>query len=238
MGFAGHPRQSGGVRGLEIELAHMGGLVESQLNEAINAFERRDIATAERVISADARIDDQHHAVDKKVMELLAAGPFPQPVVREIMTHMKVAGDLERIGDLAKNLAKRTLVVSREQPAPIYPAVARMGRASLQRVTDVLTAYSTRNVEGANAVWGGDDQLDELYNSLFQDILQSMMADTRLVNACTQLVFIAKNFERIGDHATNIAEALLFLVTGTTPAGERPKNDETSVTVVRAPEPR
>ncbi|MBY0421750.1 MAG: phosphate signaling complex protein PhoU [Parvularculaceae bacterium] len=236
MPLAGQLRNVDTLKGLEIDLAQIAGLVESQLADAIAAFERRDIAAAERIIAADSRIDDQHQAVEAKVMDLLAGGPFPPGVVREIMTHMKVAGELERVGDLAKNVAKRTLVVSRERAPPPYAGVVRMGRASLQRVADILTAYSTRNIAGASAVWGGDDELDELYNSLFKEILLAMMADPSLVNVCTQLVFIAKNFERIGDHATNIAEAVHFLVTGAPPRGERPKNDETSVTVVRTPD--
>ena len=213
----------------------MAGVVENQLAESIAAFERRDITAAERIIQSDARVDEQHHAIEARVMALLLAGPFSPQTLREIMTHHKVAAELERVGDLAKNVAKRTLVVSRERPPQPYVGVARMGRTSLQRVTDILTAYSTRNLSGARAVWGGDDELDELYNSLFKDILVAMMTDASLVNACTQLVFIAKNFERIGDHATNIAEALHFLVTGAAPRGERPKNDETSLTVVRSP---
>lgn len=236
MGLAGHPRYADSLRGLEIDLAQMAGLVESQLAEAIAAFERRDVAAAERLILSDARIDDMHHAIEAKVMSLLQSAPFPPGTLREIMTHYKVAGELERVGDLAKNVAKRTLVVSRERAPQPYVGVARMGRSSLQRVADILTAYSTRNIAGAKAVWGGDDELDALYNSLFKDILLAMMADPAMVNACTQLVFIAKNFERIGDHATNIAEALHFLVTGSAPGGERPKNDETSLTVVKSPE--
>ncbi len=236
MGLAGHPRNSDSLRGLEIDLAQMAGLVESQLADSINAFERRDIAAAERVILGDARIDEFHQMVESKVMTLLLAGPFSPGVLREIMTHMKVAGELERVGDLAKNVAKRTLVVSRERaPAP-YVGVARMGRASLQRIADILTAYASRNLAAARAVWGGDDELDELYNSLFREILLAMMADPSQVNACTHLVFIAKNFERVGDHATNIAEALHFLVTGAAPGGARPKGDETSTTAVKSPD--
>jgi phosphate transport system protein len=149
---------------------------------------------------------------------------------------MKVAGDLERIGDLAKNVAKRTLVVSREKPVKPYAGVARMGRASLRQMADILNAFSSRNLLAAKAVWGGDDELDELYNSVFAEILAAMMEEPQAVSACTHLVFIAKNFERVGDHATNIAEAIHFLITGSALAASgRPKGDQTASIAVKAP---
>lgn len=235
MAMARHNRPSDRLDGLEIDLAQMAGLVESHLAEAITAFERRDISIAEKVIKADLRIDEMHQAIERKVIAILQKGPFDAAALREIMTHMKIAGDLERIGDLAKNVAKRTLVVSREPPPKPFAGVARMGRVSLQQIVDILNAFSRRDLAAARAVWGGDDELDELYNSVFREILLSMMEDPSRVNACTHLVFIAKNFERVGDHATNIAEAIHFLVTGSTMSQDRPKGDETSVTTVRAP---
>lgn len=235
MAIARQNRPSGRFDGLEIDLAQMAGLVESHLAEAITAFERRDISIAEKLIKADLRIDEMHQAIERKVIALLQKGPFDAAALREIMTHMKIAGDLERIGDLAKNVAKRTLVVSREPPPKPFAGVARMGRASLQQIVDILNAFSRRDLAAARAVWGGDDELDELYNSVFREILLAMMEDPSRVNACTHLVFIAKNFERVGDHATNIAEAIHFLVTGSTMSQDRPKGDETSVTTVRAP---
>lgn len=222
-------------QGLEIDLAQMAGLVESQLSEAVSAFERRDVDGAERVIRADERIDVAHQAIDAKVMSLLLGGPFDAGTLREIMTFMKVAGELERIGDMSKNVARRTLVVARERPPKTYAAVARMGRASLRQISDILNAFSARSLTAAKAVWGGDDDLDELYNSVFREILESMMDDPADVNACAHLVFIAKNFERVGDHATNIAEALHFLLTGSALALERPKGDQTASTTVRNP---
>jgi phosphate transport system protein len=218
------------LQGLEIDLAQMAGLVESQLAECVGAFERRDVAAAERVIRLDERIDATHQSIDAKVMSLLLGGPYDAATLREIMTHMKLAGELERIGDMSKNVAKRTLVVARESPAKPYAGVARMGRASLRQISDILNAFAARNLEAAKAVWGGDDDLDELYNSVYREILESMMAGSAAVNAGAHLLFIAKNFERVGDHATNIAEALHFLVTGSALIVERPKGDQTSAT--------
>ena len=214
----------------------MAAQVESNLAAAVSAFERRDLAAAEELIAADRRIDEFDRDIEMKVMALLAEGALPQEPLREVMTVMKMASELERVGDLAKNIAKRTLVVSREEaPAPPTSGVVRMGRISLRQFSDVLNAYAARNLSAAKAVWGGDDEIDELYNSVFEEILLAMMADAKLVNACTHLVFIAKNFERVGDHATNIAEAIHFLMTGSPIVEERPKGDETSTIAVSPP---
>jgi len=221
---------------LEADLSRMAALVESQLQGAITAFERRDVAAAENLIPNDRRVDEFDRDIETSVMALLAAEQLPEDILREVMTIMKVTGELERVGDLAKNIAKRTLVVSREAPARPTLGVARMGRASLRQFSDILNAYSTRNLDAAKAVWGGDDELDELYNSVFQEIMLAMMADSETVNACTHLVFIAKNFERVGDHATNIAEAIHFLVTGSPLVESRPKGDETSTITVAPPQ--
>ncbi len=214
----------------------MAALVETQLAGAISAFERRDVAAATALIAADQRIDEYDRDIEVKVMELLGKGALPQDALRDVMTMMKIAGELERVGDLAKNIAKRTRVVSSEgMPAQPTSGVTRMGRVSLRQMSDILNAYGARNITAARAVWGGDNELDALYNSVFQEIVQSMMEDPQLINVCTHLVFIAKNFERVGDHATNIAEAIHFLVTGTPLVEERPKGDETSTIAVPPP---
>ncbi len=220
---------------LETALSRMAAQVESQLANAVSAFERRDLAAAEKVIESDARIDALDHEIEGKVMDLLLSGPLPEEALREVMTISKLAGELERVGDLAKNVSKRTLVLSLEAPARPTSGVARMGRASLRQLSDILNAYGARNLPAALAVWGGDDDLDELYNSVFEEILVAMMHDPSKVNACTHLVFSAKNFERVGDHATNIAEALHFLLTGSRIIERRPKGDKTSTTVVSPP---
>ena len=223
------------LRDLEAELSRMAALVEQHLQGAITAFERRDVAAAERLIPLDQRIDEYDRDIETKVMAMLENAALPKETLRQVMTIMKVTGELERVGDLAKNVAKRTLVVSREAPARPTLGVARMGRASLRQFSDILNAYAMQNLDAAKAVWGGDDDLDELYNSVFQEILLAMMKDSERVNACTHLVFIAKNFERVGDHATNIAEAIHFQVTGSPLVEARPKGDETSTITVAPP---
>ncbi|NOX82563.1 MAG: phosphate signaling complex protein PhoU [Alphaproteobacteria bacterium] len=221
-------------RQLEVELSRMAALVESQLQGAITAFERRDVAAAENLIPNDARVNEFDRDIETRVMALLAAELLPAELLREVMTIMKLTGELERVGDLAKNIAKRTLVVSREAPSRPAMGVARMGRASLRQFSDILDAYATRNLDAAKAVWGGDDEVDELYNSVFQEITLAMIADSSKVNACTHLVFIAKNFERVGDHATNIAEAIYFLETGS-PFVESPQKSDEAATGAAAP---
>ncbi len=222
-------------RALETELSRMAALVENQLQAAISAFERRDVPAAEGLIDIDQRIDEFDRDIETKIMALLNQGPLPEDALREVMTIMKMTGELERVGDLAKNVAKRTRIISQEAPASPNSGVARMGRASLRQFSDILDAYSMKNLDAAKAVWGGDDELDELYNSVFQEILRAMMQDPAKVNACTHLVFIAKNFERVGDHATNIAEAIHFQVTGSPLVEMRPKGDETATITAEFP---
>lgn len=217
------------LRTLEVDFAQIAALVETQLSEAISAFERRDVAAAERIVKTDAKVDALNRLIDERVFAVLKAGNLTDRQLRQAVVYLKLAGELERVGDLAKNVAKRTLVVSREQAAqPSIAGVVRMGRASLRQLSDILSAFQSLNLAAAEAIWGGDSDLDELYNSLYRDLMQSMSSHPDRVFACSHLLFIAKNFERIGDHATNIAEAIHFVETGTPFAESRPKGDETA----------
>ncbi len=220
---------SGGMRALEAEFAQISALVELQLSEAIAALERRDLAAAERVIAADKKVDALNAGIDARVLEILKSGPLPDRQLRQALSYMKLAGELERVGDLAKNVARRTLVVSREAPAQsLISGVVRMGRASLRQLSDILSAFQAANLTAASAVWAGDTDLDELYNSLYGELMQSMAGDAGRVVTGAHLLFISKNFERIGDHATNIAEAIHFVETGERFAQSRPKGDQTA----------
>jgi len=215
-------------RAIEIEFAQLAALVETQLNDAIAALERRDISLAERVVKGDVKIDALNRAIDEKVLSALKAGPMPDRALRQSVSFMKLAGELERVGDLAKNVAKRTIIVSRERPAQsLIGGVVRMGRASLRQLSDILSALQAANLSAAKAVWRGDTDLDELYNSLYRELMNAMMADAALVPTGSHLLFIVKNFERIGDHATNIAEAVHFVETGSPFTETRPKVEET-----------
>src|SRR3990167_9250496 len=229
MSLAGQIKPLGKLRALDVDFAQIAALVETQLSEAIGALDRRDIAVAERVIADDKKVDALNRQIDQKVIEVLKEGGLTDRQLRQAISYLKLAGELERVGDLAKNVAKRTLVVSREAPAQsMITGVVRMGRASLRQLSDILSAFQAANLTAASAVWAGDSDLDELYNSLYGELMQAMSDDAKRIPAGAHLLFISKNFERIGDHATNIAEAIHFVETGSPFPEARPKGDETA----------
>lgn len=221
------------LEALSTGLVQMGGLCETQLANSIEAITRRDTALAEQTIAQDHRIDQLQQQLEQQVVRLLA---LRQPMaldLRETLAGLKIAADLERIGDLAKNVAKRAIVLSRDTPeAHLVQGLGRMGRQALGQVKTVLDAYAQRDANAAMTVWRRDDEIDELYNSLFRELLTYMMEDPRKISQSTHLLFIAKNFERVGDHATNIAETVHYLVTAKGIGDERPKSDNTSSTTV------
>ncbi len=213
---------------LNTMLAQMGGLVEQQLDDAIDALTRRDTALADRVIQNDDRVDALEHQIEERAILTIARR---QPVardLREIMVAIRVASDLERIGDLAKNTAKRTHAMLDQLPRKLMAGVTRMGRLAQVELKNILDAYSRTDAEMAMEVWRSDEELDALYNSIFRELLTYMMEDPRNISLCTHLLFGAKNMERIGDHATNIAENIYYLVHGKPLTDERPKKDVTS----------
>jgi phosphate transport system protein len=219
-------------------ITQMGGLAESQLAAAIDAVVKRDSDFASEVIENDARIDALERDTESLVMRLLA---LRQPMARDLrqsIAALKIASDLERVGDYAANVAKRAIALNQTPPVrPVY-AIPRMGRLGQAMIKDILDAYVERDADKALAVWLRDEELDEMYTSLFRELLTYMIEDPRNITACTHLLFIAKNLERIGDHTTNIAETLYFLVHGTPLAQTRPKGDRSSLAVVRgAPSP-
>ena len=146
--------------------------------------------------------------------------------LREVMAAWKIAMDLERVGDLAKNIAKRTLVINQSDPIQLTRSIERMGRMAASHLKQVLDAYTSRDVAPALAIWFQDEDIDAHYNSLFRELLTYMMEDPRTIGPCAHLLFVAKNIERIGDHSTNIAETVHYLVTGEEIASERPKADD------------
>lgn len=219
---------------LSTNVSKMGGLAEAQLQSAIDAITRRDMALADRTVSQDQQLDDLEILIEENAVELIA---LRQPMaldLREAMTAIKIAADLERIGDLAKNISKRSLVIFQDYETPnrLVQGLSRMGKLALGQLKLVLDAYTNRDVEMANKVWLSDEEIDEMYNSVFRELLTYMMEDPRMIGMCTHLLFVAKNIERIGDHATNIAETVSYLVTGDRVVGERPKGDKTSTTSV------
>ena len=210
---------------LTAEVARMGGLAEAQVADAVESVARRDVALARAVIDRDSKLDDLHREIDRKAIRLIA---LRQPVasdLRRTLAAMKIAQDLERIGDLGKSIAKRALILADGEPIrPLTRSIERMGKLVSGRLRDVLNAYTGEEVDRALAVWSADDEVDEHYNALFRELLTYMMGDARTITACTHLLFMAKNLERIGDHATNIAEIVHYEITGDEIIGERPRS--------------
>jgi len=220
------------LESLTAGVAQMGGLAEAQLADAIEAIARRDTARAESTIGSDKRIDELQQGIEDRALKLLALRQPMAVDLRETLAAIKIASELERIGDLAKNIAKRAIVLNREPPIRLTQSLARMGRQSLAQLKQVLDAYSDRDSGAAETVWRQDGEIDEMYNSLFRELLTYMMEDPRTIGLCTHLLFVAKNIERTGDHATNIAEVVYHMVTGGHLAFDRPKADTTSETQV------
>ena len=208
------------------ELARMGGLAEAEVADAIKAIANRDMALAASVIARDEKLDGLEMDIERKAVRLIA---LRQPVaddLRRTVAAMKISMNLERCGDLAKNIAKRALVIAESAPVtPLTSSIERMGELVATRLKDVLDALTSREVEQAVAVWNQDHEVDEHYDAIFRELLTYMMGDPRTITSCAHLLFVAKNLERIGDHATNIAEILHYEITGVELTEARPKSD-------------
>jgi phosphate transport system protein len=193
---------------------------------------RRDTALADRVIQNDEKIDVLEHQIEEKAILTIAKRQPMARDLREIMVAIRVSSDLERIGDLAKNTAKRTHAISETLPRKLMSGVTRMGRLAQEELTNILDAYAKNDAAKALDVWRSDEDLDALYNSIFRELLTYMMEDPRNIGTFTHLLFGAKNMERIGDHATNIAENVHYLVHGKPLADGRPKKDVTATLII------
>jgi phosphate transport system protein len=213
-------------------IVEMGGLAENQLSSAIDAVSKRDSALAAQVVESDAQVDNLERELDNLAIRLLALRQPMARDLREIFAALKIGSDLERICDYAANVAKRSIALAQTPPIQPVHALPRMGTLALALVKDVIDSYVERDADKALDVWRRDEELDEMYSSLFREFLTYMMEDPRNIGACTHLLFMAKNIERIGDHATNIAENLYYLVHGTPLTEIRPKGDKSSLEVV------
>jgi phosphate transport system protein len=217
------------INSLKTMLAEMGGLAEEQLHNAITALTKRDVILADQVIARDDKLDELERQIEEKAILTIAKRQPMALDLREIMVAIRVAADIERIGDLAKNTAKRTHAISEPLPRRLSPGLTRMGQMAQAQLKDILDAYSHMDDVKALSVWRADEDLDALYNSIFRELLTYMMEDPRNIGLCTHLLFGAKNLERIGDHTTNIAENTYYLVHGKTIGEDRPKKDITSM---------
>lgn len=204
----------------------MGEIVLVQVDAAGRALQQSDASLAEMAMQKDHTVDNLFRNVEEKAIRMIAKR---QPVagdLRAIMASIKIAADLERIGDLAKNTAKRSAAMA-DGMGRLAEVVLPIGEMAEDEVRKVLVAFRSNDSAAALSVWQRDEELDELYNSCFRQLLTYMLENPRMIGVCTHLLFVAKNMERIGDHATNIAENICYLVDGKLPSGSRPKRDTT-----------
>jgi phosphate transport system protein len=212
---------------LRQKIAEMGGVTEKMLADAVEALVDLDGDVAQKVVATDPRVDALERAIEEEAVLLIARRQPLAVDLREIMASMRIAGELERVGDLAKNIARRTIALSSERRMTrATVGIRHMGEIAALHLHDVLDAYVQLDVAKAKTVWTTDTELDALEDSVFRDLLTFMMEDPRSITFCTHLLFCAKNIERIGDHATNIAEMIHYLVTGDALPVARPKGGQ------------
>ena len=207
-------------------VTELGGLVEVALTESINALVKQDSRLADRVIQTDRRADQLFDEIEEAAITLIARRQPLAQDLRDVVTALRMANNLERIGDLAKNIAKRTRAIGNDMPSmALVNGIQRLSELVAQQLNKVLDSFSHNNSALAEEVWLKDDHVDAMYTSIFREMLTYMMENPRNITPCTHLLFCAKNIERIGDHATNLAETVYFKVEGERMKGVRPKQD-------------
>ncbi len=220
------------LKKLDNFIAEMGGLAEVQLADAIDALIKRDVEKAEKVIERDRLIDALEQELDEFATRMIALRQPLAEDLRAVIAALKTSSVIERIGDYAKNIAKRTIPLSQTPVVGPINSVVRMAELVQSMIKNVLDAYVSRDGDKANDVLNSDAEVDALYTSLFRELLTYMMEDPRVISSATHVLFVAKNIERIGDHATNIAGNVHFMVYGHPPEGRRPKSDASPYTVI------
>ena len=210
-------------------VVEMGGLTEKQLTQSLDALSRRDPQRAQQIVAADISIDALQRDVEQKAVLTIARRQPMAVDLREILTALRLCNDLERIGDLAKNIAKRVMLLQCESySASLIRGVQHMGALVLAQLKLALDSYAGRDLQKALAVWSGDEEIDAICSSVFRELLTYMIEDPRNITCCIHLMFSAKNIERIGDHATNIAETVHYMIEGRAIPDPRPKGDTKS----------
>ena len=210
-------------------VAEMGGLAERQIVDSVDSLIRRDVALSKRVVAADVEIDKLQHLIEERGVLTIARRQPMAVDLREIVGALRVATDLERIGDLSKNIAKRVASLDSDfHPLKLIRGLDHMTQLVQSQVKAVLDAYAAHDVPAAMTVWKGDEEVDAICTSLFRELLTYMMEDPRNIGLCIHLMFCAKNIERIGDHATNIAETVFYMIEGQQILDKRPKGDMTT----------
>lgn len=215
-------------------IAAMGGHAERMVEQAVAALVNADQDLAQKVIRDDIVLDEGQREIDDKAILIIARRQPMATDLREIVGAIRISADLERVGDLGKNVAKRVMSVTDGREATsLYRGLEALANLALIQLKDVLDVYASRSVDKIGIVRDRDEQIDAMYTSLFRELLTYMMEDPRNITSCTHLLFCAKNIERIGDHATNIAETIYYIVTGDQMPAERPKEDKTDRVVMQ-----
>ncbi len=197
--------------------------------DSVDALIRRDVALGKRVVAADLEVDKLQHLIEERAVLTIARRQPMAVDLREIVSAMRVATDLERIGDLSKNIGKRVSQLDSDfHPLKLIRGLEHMTDLVQSQVKNVLDAYAAHDLPAAMVVWKGDEEVDAICTSLFRELLTYMMEDPRNIGFCIHLMFCAKNIERIGDHATNIAETVFYMIEGQQMLDQRPKGDMTT----------
>ena len=217
-------------------LTEMGGIVESQVALAAEAIMNRDTNAATRAVEEDPKVDQLERDVEQFVIRMLALRQPMAGDLRRIVAGLKITGDLERIGDYAANVAKRSIVLGQYSLPYSLTGLAHMAHLVQEQLKTIIDAVGSSDTEKAIEVWRSDRVVDDIYNALFRELITYMMEDPRNITPCTHLLFIAKNLERIGDHTTNIAETVYYAVEGKTMPDVRPKGDTSAYAIVRPKE--
>jgi phosphate transport system protein len=221
------------LKRLRAKMAEMGGMVENQVALATRAILDRDTDAAASAVEEDPKVDALEREVEQSVVRMLALRQPMAADLRFIVAALKMTGDLERIGDYATNVAKRSIVLAQFSTTLSFAGLAHMCQMVQEQLKTIIDAVDASDTEKAIEVWRSDRTVDEIYNSIFRELITYMMEDPRNITPCTHLLFIAKNLERIGDHTTNIAETVYYAVRGEVLPDARPKGDTSAYAVVR-----
>ncbi|MBO6540842.1 MAG: phosphate signaling complex protein PhoU [Rhizobiaceae bacterium] len=216
-------------------VAAMGGMAERMIENSISALVHNDVPKAQKVIADDEALDEAQREIDDRALSVIARRQPLADDLREIIGSIRISSDLERVGDLGKNIAKRAVAVAMaRQPVKFFRGLQSLSELAAAQLKDVLDVYASRDVESLRSVRDRDYEIDAVYTSLFRELLTYMMEDPRNITPCTHLLFCAKNIERMGDHATNIAETIYYVVTAEQLPAERPKQDRSHDVTVEA----
>jgi phosphate transport system protein len=222
------------LQNLARKVAEMGGLAEKEVADSLTALATRDTELAQRVVVGDGAVDELQQEIEEKAVLTIARRQPMAVDLREIVAALRVSNDLERIGDLAKNIGRRVIALDGDFPPPkLVRGVEHMADMVLGQIKQVLDAYAARDLNRALDVWKGDEDIDAICTSLFRELLTYMMEDPRNITFCIHLMFCAKNIERMGDHATNIAETVHYMIQGRPIADKRPKRDMTGFATMK-----